>query len=43
VTRRTPGQQLPDTVPPEDAPPDLEEWLAPLRERFPPPTPLDDM
>jgi hypothetical protein len=38
-----PGQQLPDSVPPELAPPDLEEWLAPLREQFPPSTPLDDL
>jgi hypothetical protein len=37
------GQQLPDTIPPDAAPPDLEPWLAPLRERFPPSTPLDDM
>jgi hypothetical protein len=33
-----PGQQM--EAP--DAPPDLEQWLAPLRERFPPSTPLDD-
>jgi hypothetical protein len=38
-----PGQQLPDTIPPEDAPPDLEPWLAPLREQFPPSTPLDEL
>lgn len=38
-----PGQQLPETVPPEAAPPDLEEWLAPLREQFPPSTPLDEL
>jgi hypothetical protein len=38
-----PGQQLPATVPPDAAPPDLEEWLAPLREKYPPPTPLDDL
>ena len=38
-----PGQQLPDSVPPEAVPPDLEEWLAPLREKYPPSTPLDDM
>ena len=37
------GQRLPDTVPPDAAPPDLEEWLRPLRERFPPSTPLDDL
>ncbi len=38
-----PGQELPATVPPEAAPPDLEPWLRPLRERFPPTTPLDDL
>jgi hypothetical protein len=38
-----PHQQLPDTTPPEAAPPDLEEWLAPLRAQFPPSTPLDDL
>jgi hypothetical protein len=38
-----PGQQLPAGVPPEAAPPDLEEYLAPLREEFPPLTPLDDL
>ncbi|HEV3257462.1 MAG TPA: AAA family ATPase [Gemmataceae bacterium] len=38
-----PGQELPDSVPPEARPPDLEPWLAPLREQFPPSTPLDDM
>jgi hypothetical protein len=38
-----PGQTLPDTVPPDDAPADLEPWLAPLRERFPPSTPLDEL
>jgi hypothetical protein len=38
-----PGQQLPASVPPEAVPPDLEEFLAPLREKFPPPTPLDDL
>src|SRR5262249_49928932 len=37
-----PGQQLPDTVPADAAPPDLEPWLGPLREEFPPSTPLDD-
>jgi hypothetical protein len=37
------GQKLPDTVPPEAVPPDLEDWLGPLRERFPPTTPLDDL
>jgi hypothetical protein len=38
-----PGQQLPEAIPPEDAPPDLEPWLAPLREQFPPSTPLDEL
>ena len=38
-----PGQQLPASVPPEAAPPDLEPWLAPLREKYPPLTPLDDL
>jgi len=38
-----PGQKLPTSVPPEAVPPDLEEWLAPLREQFPPLTPLDDL
>jgi hypothetical protein len=38
-----PGQSLPPAVPPETAPPDLEKWLGPLRERFPPSTPLDDL
>jgi hypothetical protein len=38
-----PGQQLPKSVPPEARPPDLEEYLAPLREQFPPSTPLDDL
>jgi AAA domain len=37
------GQQLPDSVPPEAIPPDLEPWLAPLRAKYPPPTPLDDL
>jgi hypothetical protein len=36
------GQELPASVPPEAVPPDLEPWLAPLREKYPPPTPLDD-
>ena len=38
-----PGQQLPDPSPDHDAPADLEPWLAPLREQFPPATPLDDL
>jgi hypothetical protein len=37
-----PGQALPPRAPP-DAVPDLEEWLGPLREQFPPFTPLDDL
>ena len=35
-----PGQQLPAT---EADPPGLEPWLQPLRERFPTPTPLDEL
>jgi hypothetical protein len=38
-----PGQQMPASVPPEAVPPDLEEWLAPLRKAYPPATPLDDL
>jgi hypothetical protein len=38
-----PGQELPTSVPAEAVPPSLEEWLAPLREQFPPSTPLDDL
>lgn len=38
-----PGQQLPREVHSDSAVPDLEPWLAPLRERFPPSTPLDDL
>ena len=37
-----PGQKLPDSVPPENVVPDLEEWLAPLREKYPPRCPLDE-
>jgi hypothetical protein len=37
------GQQLPASIPPESVPPDLEEWLGPLREKYPPSTPLDDL
>jgi hypothetical protein len=37
------GQELPAGVRPDDAPPSLEPWLAPLREQFPPPTPIDDL
>ena len=36
-----PGQVLPVRPADEDA--DLEPWLAPLREQFPSPTPLDDI
>jgi hypothetical protein len=35
-----PGQELPKS---EGSEHDLEQWLAPLRERFPPPTPLYDL
>ncbi len=38
-----PEQKLPDSLPPDDVSADLEPWLAPLRERFPPSTPLDDL
>jgi hypothetical protein len=38
-----PGQKLPASVPPEAAPPDLEQWFAPLCKQFPPRTPLDDL
>src|SRR5262249_11785028 len=38
-----PGQQLPAGIAPETDVPDLEEYLAPLREQFPPATPLDDL
>jgi hypothetical protein len=38
-----PGQRLRDVLPPEEVVPDLEEWLAPLRERYPTPTPLDEV
>jgi hypothetical protein len=37
-----PGQEMPESIPAESIVPDLEPWLAPLRERFPPSTPLDD-
>jgi putative DNA primase/helicase len=37
-----PGQQLPDEVSADEDPNSLEPWLAPLREKFPPSTPLDD-
>jgi hypothetical protein len=38
-----PHQRLPAPPPGGDDVPDLEQWLAPLREQFPPPTPLDDL
>jgi putative DNA primase/helicase len=38
-----PGQQLPPEIPPEAVPPDLEDYLAPLRALYPPSTPLDDL
>lgn len=38
-----PGQKMPDGISPRDASADLEPWLAPLRERFPPATPLEDL
>jgi hypothetical protein len=37
-----PGQQLPETIPADSIVPDLEPWLAPLREQFPASTPLDE-
>jgi hypothetical protein len=37
-----PGQKLPAGLSAEDPLSDLEPWLAPLREQFPPPTPLDE-
>jgi hypothetical protein len=38
-----PHQSLPPDVPADAIPPDLEPWLAPLREQFPPSTPIDDL
>jgi putative DNA primase/helicase len=38
-----PGQELPPEIPPSAKEPDLEPWLAPLREAYPPPTPIDDL
>jgi hypothetical protein len=38
-----PGQELPGSAGPETAGSDLEPWLAPLREKYPPATPLDDL
>ena len=37
------GQELPGSIPAEAVPADLEQWLGPLREEFPPSTPLDDL
>jgi RecA-family ATPase len=38
-----PGQKLPAHIPQAQVEADLEELLKPLREEFPPPTPLDEM
>ncbi len=38
-----PGQKLPPSVSPQADDVDLEPWLAPLREKYPVPTPLDDL
>jgi hypothetical protein len=38
-----PGQELPADVAPRDPVDDLEPWLKPLREKYPVPTPLDDL
>jgi hypothetical protein len=38
-----PGQELPPTIPKEAIPPDLEPWLEPIRQQYPPSTPLDDL
>lgn len=38
-----PGQELPPSVAAHVAGSNLEPWLAPLRARFPPSTPLDDL
>jgi RecA-family ATPase len=37
------GQTLPETVAPVDPESDLEPWLKPIREMYPPATPLDDL
>jgi hypothetical protein len=37
-----PGQQIPKEERASPDIPDLEEWLAPLRQQFPPATPLDE-
>jgi hypothetical protein len=38
-----PGQDLPDSIPPESRPDNVEPWLAPLREQYPTPNPLHDL
>jgi putative DNA primase/helicase len=38
-----PGQQVPVVPSTDPDVPDLEQWLAPLRERYPPLTPLDEL
>jgi hypothetical protein len=35
-------QEVPAPAAAADGPDDLEKWLAPLREKYPPPTPLDE-
>jgi hypothetical protein len=39
----TPGQELPASPAQDATAEDLEPWLAPLREKYPPATPLDDL
>jgi hypothetical protein len=38
-----PGQELPPDLAALHAEQDLEPWLGPMRERYPPPSPLDDL
>jgi len=38
-----PGQRVPARALPAGDTPNLEQWLAPLREKYPPSTPLDDV
>jgi hypothetical protein len=38
-----PGQRLSDAVPADEDQRELEDWLADMERRFPPPTPLDDL
>jgi hypothetical protein len=38
-----PGQKLPNTIPPDAALPDLEPWLAQLREHYADATPIDNL